>query len=291
VVIVGAGPGGLEAARVSAERGHEVTLFEATDRPGGQINLAIRAPWREALSGITRWLDQQVRRLGVDLRCAQTATAAMVMALKPDLVVVATGGYPNKGNFQGAELAASSWDVLEGKVAPAKRVLFFDDNGQQQGPSVVEYMAQRGALVELVTPDREAAAEVGVTNMPVHMRSFYKHGVIITPDRRLTQVYAEGDHLIAVLSSEFGAADEEREIDQVICEHGTLPNEDLYWALRADSLNHGECDLTVLAEEDRVVDVVNNEGGKYRLYRIGDAVASRNIHAAIYDALRLCHTL
>jgi NADH dehydrogenase FAD-containing subunit len=115
-VVIGAGPGGLEAARVCAERGHAVVLFERSERVGGQINLAARATWREALSGIVRWLGGQVEKLGVDLRLGTAATAELVLAEEPDIVVVATGGHPNKGRFKGAELAVSSWDIISGAV-------------------------------------------------------------------------------------------------------------------------------------------------------------------------------
>ena len=80
VVVVGAGPAGLEAARVTAARGHQVVLFEKDQRSGGQINIAAKAGWREALSGIPRWLDGQVTKLGVDRRFGNEATADKVMA-------------------------------------------------------------------------------------------------------------------------------------------------------------------------------------------------------------------
>ncbi|PRX18851.1 hypothetical protein B0G75_14025 [Paraburkholderia sp. BL18I3N2] len=291
VVVVGAGPGGLEAARAAGERGHTVTLFEAADRTGGQINIAARGPWREPLSGIVRWLDSEVRRLGVDVRLNTRADAEAVLALDPQVVIVATGGIPNKGRFKGHELAVSSWDILTGRVEPAHNVLLWDDNGQHQGLSVGEFMAKRGSLIELVTPDRMPAAEVGITNFPVHLREIYKHAGIFTPDRRLIEVYAEATQLVAVLRNEYSGQEEERVIDQVVAEHGTLPVDELYFALREGSVNFGEVDLNVLAEEDRVIDVIHNPSGRFRLYRVGDAVASRNIHAAIYDSLRIGHDL
>ena len=97
VVVIGAGPGGLEAARVSAARGHDVVLIEKDEKVGGQINTAVKGPKRDSLSGIARWLEGQVRKLGVDLRLGTEATAETVLAEKPEVVVIATGGDPDVG--------------------------------------------------------------------------------------------------------------------------------------------------------------------------------------------------
>ncbi|MCX7355182.1 MAG: NADH:flavin oxidoreductase [Alphaproteobacteria bacterium] len=287
VVVVGGGPGGLEAARVSAERGHKVVLFEAAKQVGGQLNVAAKAPWREQLTGITRWLEQQVGKLGVEVRLGTAATADAVVGEKPDIVVVATGGRPNKGEIGGGEHVISTWDILEGRIAPGANVLLFDDHGGHQGPSVAEMMAGRGSQVELVTPERQILQEIGGTNFPIHLRELYKKGVVLTPDTRLLSVYREGNGFVAVLRNEYTHAEEERVVDQVVAEHGTLPNEDLYFALKPRSTNLGEVDLGALTG-NRPQALVNNWDGAFQLFRVGDAVASRNVHAAIYDSLRLC---
>jgi 2,4-dienoyl-CoA reductase-like NADH-dependent reductase (Old Yellow Enzyme family) len=287
VVIAGAGPAGMEAARVAALRGHEVVLFEAAPETGGQVNIAAKATWRESLSGVTRWLDGQVRKAGVDLRLGTAATAESIMAEEPDIVVVATGGRPNKGAIAGAELAAGTWDVLSGAVEPAESVLLFDDHGGHQGPSCAEFMASKGSRVEIASPERYLGVEFGGANWPIHLRELYKLGVLMTPDLRLVRVYAEGNHLVALLRNEYTLEEEERAVDQVVCEHGTLPADDLYFALKPHSRNMGELDLQALIET-RPQELVRNPEGKFQLFRVGDAVASRNIHAAIYDSLRLC---
>jgi dimethylglycine catabolism A len=92
VVVVGAGPAGLEAARVSRSRGHDVILYEIADRVGGQVNLAAKAPQREQMAGIIRWFDMETKRLGVERRFGAAATAEMINADRPDIVVLATGG-------------------------------------------------------------------------------------------------------------------------------------------------------------------------------------------------------
>jgi len=290
VVVIGAGPAGLEAARVSAERGHKVVLFEAERETGGQVNIAAKATWRESLSGITRWLDGQVRKAGVDLRLGREAALADVMAEAPEVVVVATGGTPNKGAFKGAELAVTGWDILTGRVAPGENVLLFDDHGGHQGPSTAEFMAKRGALVEIATPERMTGIEIGGTSYPVHQRELYKAGVVFTPDMRLIEIGREGNKLVAVLKNEYSDQEEERLVDQVVAEHGTLPRDALYFDLKAGSQNGGEIDYHAL-KQNRLVPVIGNPAGRYLLFRVGDAAASRNIHAAIYDSLRICKDL
>jgi NADPH-dependent 2,4-dienoyl-CoA reductase/sulfur reductase-like enzyme len=287
VVVAGAGVAGLEAARVSAERGHRVVLFEAGAETGGQINTAVKATWRSGLAGIPRWLEAQARKRGVDMRFNTPATAENVMAENPDVVIVATGGLPNKGAIEGVELAVSTWDILNGKVEPGENVLVFDDQGGHAGPSTAEFLATRGAKVEVATPERYLGIEVGGTNFPIHFRELYKMGVVMTPDVRLTRVYREGNQLVAVLRNEYTLTEEERVVDQVVAEHGTLPKADLYFALKPHATNRGETDLRALSE-NKPQTLNKNPRGKFQLFRVGDAVASRNIHAAIYDSLRLC---
>jgi 2,4-dienoyl-CoA reductase-like NADH-dependent reductase (Old Yellow Enzyme family) len=290
IVVVGGGPGGMEAARVSALRGHEVVLFEAADRLGGQLNLAARPASRQQVAGIAEWLAAEVARLGVEVRTNAYAEAETVLAEAPDVVIVATGGLPNTGFVEGADHVASVWDVLGGQVSPSGAVLVYDDHGKHQGASCAEFLAEAGCEVELATPDRAPGMDLGVTNFPVYLRKLYKLGVRFTPDRNLTAVRREGNRLVATLRNEYSDEVEEREADHVVVDHGTLPADELYFALKDGSSNLGEIDLDALVG-NRPQGLADNPDGRYRLLRIGDAVASRDIHAAIFEALRLCKDL
>jgi 2,4-dienoyl-CoA reductase-like NADH-dependent reductase (Old Yellow Enzyme family)/thioredoxin reductase len=289
-VVVGGGPAGLEAARVLAERGHAVVVFERQPRLGGQINIAARATWREALSGIVRWLEHRVQKLGVEVRLGEEATSAHVMDAAPDIVIVATGGRPTRGSFTGSDLATTTWDVLTGAVAPGENVLVYDDNGQHQALSCAEFLATRKALVELVAPGRMIGEEVGATNIAIHLRELGRHNVILTPGHRLFEISREGNKLVAALRNEFSLQEEERVVDQVVAEHGTLPSDELYFALKPLSRNLGQIDLAMLSE-GQPQDLTLNPNGRFALFRVGDAVASRNIHAALFDSLRICKDL
>ena len=291
VVVIGGGPAGLEAARVSAARGHDVVLLEATDRLGGQVNLAARLDRRREILGITGWLQREVELAGVEVRFNSYAESEDVLALEPDVVIVATGGTPNAGFFgDGADLVASGWDVLSGQTALTGEVLVYDENGQHQGPSVAEYLAARGANVTFVVPDRMPAVELGATNSSQFMKALYEGGVHFVPDLALKNVRREGNRLVATLRNMYTERREELAADHIVVEHGTLPADELYHALKGGSRNHGEIDLdALLAGRPQGIDA--NPAGRYQLFRVGDAVASRNIHAAIYDSLRLCKNL
>lgn len=287
VVVVGGGPAGMEAARVSAERGHDVVLFEASDRLGGQINIAAQATWRTALGGIVRWFDIVLRKRNVDIRLNSRADTGEVLDLDPDFVVLATGGTPHVGDFEGSEHLANTWDIITGRQTVGENVLIYDCAGREHGPSAAEVAANQGATVEIVSHDRMISRMVGPTNFTFHLRNLYERDVILTPDHSVTRVYQEGNSLIVVLRNEYTLQEEERQVDQVVGECGTLPNDDLYRALKPHSRNGGAVDFpALLAGESQTV--IRNESGRFQLFRVGDAVSGRNIHAAIYESLRLC---
>ncbi len=290
VVVVGAGPAGLEAARVAGERGHDVVLFEAADRPGGQIRLAARLPRRRELIGIVDWRVEQCQKLGVDMRFNTYAEAGDVLAEAPDVILIATGGLPNTAIVDGEDLVVSSWDILSGDVKPGERVLVYDDNAAHQGLSAAEMIANGGSRLEIVTPERFFAVDIGGLNHVAYARAFDRAGARVTINKRVLSVRRAGNGLIAEIGSDYSERIEEREVDQVVVEHGTLPLDEVYFALKPDSRNGGEMDYDALIA-GRAQAVTRNPDGAYQLFRIGDAVASRNIHAAIYDAIRLVKDL
>ncbi|MBZ9540321.1 dimethylglycine demethylation protein DgcA [Modicisalibacter tunisiensis] len=299
VVVVGGGPGGMESARVAAERGHDVTLFEAAEQLGGQITLAARAPQRDQIAGITRWYQLELARLKVDLRLGTRADEATIGDLRPDIVILATGGQPflsqvpEWGYAENREesLVVSTWDILSGAVEPGKNVLIFDSICEFAGVSAADYLADKGAKVEIVTDDIKPGAAVGGTTFPTYYRSLYEKEVIMTSDLALHKVYREGDSLVAVLENEYTGAQEERVVDQVVVENGVRPDEALYYALKEQSRNKGQVDLEALyaiQPQPALATLDDDPGAGFVLFRLGDCTAPRNTHAAIYDALRIC---
>ena len=136
IVVVGAGPAGLETARVAAEAGHRVSVLEAADQAGGQVRLAAMNPRRKEMIGIVDWRLDELERLGVELRYNVWAEANDVLGLEPDVAVIATGGLPqNPPLSAGDDLVTSTWDILAGAIKPGENVLLYDDNGGHQGMS------------------------------------------------------------------------------------------------------------------------------------------------------------
>jgi len=291
IVIVGAGPAGLEAARVAAERGHEVIVHEATNDPGGQVRLTAQTPRRQEMISLIDWRLAECTRMGVTFRFNSFADGETVLADAPDVVVVATGGLPHTEVLEeGDELVVSAWDILSGDVRPGSNVLIYDDAGDYAALQAAERIAEAGARVEIMTRDRCFAPEVMAMSLTPSMRELQKRDVTFTVTWKLDAVRREGNELLAAIGSDYGGVTRERRVDQVVVNHGTRPLDDIYFELRPGSTNLGEVDYEGLVE-GRPQAVPRNPDGAYQLFRIGDAVAARNTHAAIYDALRLVRTL
>ncbi|HAP76319.1 MAG TPA: N-methylproline demethylase [Acidimicrobiaceae bacterium] len=292
VVVVGAGPAGLEAARVCGERGHIVTLLEAMPWAGGQVRLAVRNPRRRDLLGIIEWRVAELERLGVEVRYDTFADAGTIADLAPDVVIVATGGLAiNPHVEEGDDLMVSAWDVVGGDVTPTGDVLLFDDDGTHSAMTTAELLARSGVHLEIVTPERTVGVDVGGLNLVPYARAFNETDTRITLNQRVRGIRRRTDgRLDVTIGSDHSPTTHVRVVDAVVGDHGVLANDDLYHELVGASTNLGEVDYVALVD-GTPQRVSTNPHGTYQLFRIGDAVEGRNIHAAIYDALRLCHVL
>lgn len=291
VVVVGAGPAGLEAARVAGERGHDVLVFELANAPGGQVRLTAQSARRREMISIIDWRMAECERLGVRFRFDTWADRETVLAEAPDVVIVATGGLPNTDVLtSGADLVVSSWDIIAGDAKPGTNVLVFDKAGDPAGLQAAEVIAATGVKVEIMTPDRTFAPEVMGMNLVPSMRALQKTDCTFTVTWRLLSVSREGNLLKATLGSDYGGVLKERLYDQIVVNSGTIPLDELYFDLKPLSRNLGEVDYDALVG-GRAQAVRSNPEGAFQLFRIGDAVSGRNTHAAIYDALRLVKDL
>nr|WP_300314599.1 NADH:flavin oxidoreductase [Halomonas sp.] len=301
VVIIGAGPAGLEAARVAGERGHDVVVLEASSDAGGQIRLTAQSERRREMMGIIDWRLARCEALGVEIRYNVWAEVEDVLQEQPDVVIVATGGFPQEDQPTiGSELVVTTWDMISGHVPPGQNVLLFDEAGDHAAMQAAEIIAATGAQLEIMTPDRTFSAEIMAMNLVPYMRSLQRPNVTFTPTYRLRSVQRDDNALLARITSDYfpqGPApqdrqdlDQERRIDQVVVNYGITPMADIYFELKPHSSNGGEVNY-----EDLIVGspqaVIRHQDGKFQLFRIGDAVEPRNTHAAIYDALRLVKDL
>lgn len=153
VVIVGAGPAGMEAARVAAERGHEVVLIDRNRRMGGQICLVMKAPDRGSFEEIIAWFERQLPKAGVEIRLQTEATVDMVLAERPDEIILATGSTPWLPEVHGADKphVFTARDAISGVALPGHRVLVVDTIGRAEAATTADWLIEQGHQVELLT--------------------------------------------------------------------------------------------------------------------------------------------
>jgi 2,4-dienoyl-CoA reductase-like NADH-dependent reductase (Old Yellow Enzyme family)/thioredoxin reductase len=262
VVVVGGGAAGLEAARVAAIRGHRVTLLEATRHLGGQILAAARAPKREDYGQIAAWLAGQVRTLGVDVRLNTGATAADVLALGPDAVVVATGATARVPDLPGVELShvATTVDVLLGRVTPGRRVVVVDEDGHFAAPTTADLLAGRGCQVTLISRYFMVGEDIDEGLRSDLYARLYGQGVVLQPLTAASAIVPGGVRT----RHTFSGAEATLEADTVVLSFGGKANDRLFHEL---------------------------DGRVPELRLVGDAVSPRRIHDALLDGTRAARAL
>lgn len=271
VVVVGGGPGGLEAARVAATLGHRVRLVERHDRLGGAVLVAARGSGRGRLAAFIEWQERECRRLGVELVTGvevrpDTGSQALRWGDRPaDAVIVATGGVdaPREEPVTRAAVVVSAYDYLDGAELPDGAVAVWDPVGGPVAVSVAERLAAEGREVHFACPDVIVGTQLSRTQdlTPANVR-LHRAGVTLHKRRRLRAV-KKGVVELADLSSE--AVDVVRVSAVVHCGH-RVPDPALFEALSAS------------AEAPR--------GPAPTVLRVGDAVAPRTIAEAVLEARR-----
>ena len=287
VLVAGGGPAGLEAARVCAERGHAVRLMEASERLGGQVLLAAEASWRRELAGIVTWRARELERLGVDIRLDCRVEPGSVQD-DADVVIVATGGVPDLAWVDGAEHCTSAWDILSGTASAGEDAIVYDGTGRHAALTAAETIWRAGGAVAFFGLDGHLAMEMSYAEQVIWRRRTYELGIEPRLDRRLVRVEREGNRLRVTFRNELTDEVEEHETGRIVVEHGTRPADALFHTLTVRSSNRGAIDQAALLDGRPQPE---GEGEGFRLFRIGDAVSSRNIHAAVLDAFRLGRTL
>jgi len=262
VVIVGGGPAGLECARVSRLRGHDVVLFEKSRELGGQTLIAKKAPAREDFDGATRYTSRQCEKLGVDIRLGVEADPSVVLRESPDVAILATGARALKPTVAGLDdRSLSAWDVLAGHEISGMRVLVIDEEYGYQATSVAEYLLDRGKQVHIVTSERTVGSFLGATSAPPVFRRLFTKGVTIHCHLAVVRVEPHG----AVVAN--------------------------VWTGREQTL--GPFDAVVYAYGGEAVNDLESRlrGRVGRLELIGDCFAPRTLQHAILEGHRLGRSL
>jgi len=290
VVIVGAGPGGLESARIASERGHEVVIFEAASDPGGQVRLCAKSKRRKDMMGIINWRMEQCTKKNVNFKFNILAEKNEILDENPDTVIIATGGIPNLELFETKKdlgKVFSSWDIISGDIKTLENILIFDEAGDHVAMQSAEVAIEQGSKVSFMTPDRLISSEIMGMNLTPYLKKLQNENISFLIGKRLLDVSIKGNKLNALIGSDYDELFKNNSTyDQIFVNYGTKPLDELYFELLPLSKNMGEINYEKFIKGYEQ-DIIKNKDNKFNIFRIGDAVSSRNIHAAIYDALRL----
>jgi len=258
VMVVGAGPAGLQAAISAARAGHRVTVYEKEAQAGGQVRLAASVPNRAEFGDIVRNQLTECRRLGVSIEYGVGVWPGLVTEKAPDHVIVATGAEPQRPWWAPADApnVCDVRDVLTGAAEPHGDVVVVDEIGFHHATSVAELLADRGCTVEIVTPGMVVGQDLGIT---LDMENWWMRasakGIVQSTD--LVPMGITGNEL-TLLHHPTGT-NQTRRFDWVVLAVPGNPVEWLYHDLKAAGAS---------------------------VERAGDCVAPRRAHAAVVDGER-----
>ena len=191
IVVIGGGAAGLEAAVTAAERGHKVTLLEKENVLGGQMILAAIPPHKDELSNVTRYLESQLAKLGVKVELGRTVTPEVIEQIKPDVVILATGGVPIVPAIPGAgrENVVTAWEVLSGKETGNRVVVV---GGGMVGCETADFLAEQGKKVTVVDMLPVIAQDMEFVRRGMLLDRFAEYPVEVKMNTKIKEIVAGG---------------------------------------------------------------------------------------------------
>jgi len=222
VVIVGGGPGGCVAAELLAKKGHEVVLFERTDKLGGQLNVASRSPLAYEFAEVGKYFMSVLPRLGVKVCYNTEADASRVLAERPDVVIVATGASPLIPPIPGVENAVTAFDVLMDKAEVGRRVIVIGGGGV--GCDTAAKLADEGRDVTIVEMLPRIGQDIGITTRWTVLMYLRGKGVKMLTNKKAVEVKRNA----VVVEDTQSKERSEIPCDTVVLAVGTKPNDGLY---------------------------------------------------------------
>ncbi len=266
VMIVGGGAAGMQAAKVAAQRGFRVKLYEKSRELGGQINLLVRVPSRVEFGDASRNLQREIFEAGVEVQPDTEVTVEMIERERPDAVIIATGSRPMLPQVPGTDLphVATVWQVLHGEkmAQPGEYVLVYDQIGFHQATSTAELLAEKGCNVEVVTPQFYVGGDLSITlDIELWYRRALAKQIRLTPNYFLGGL---GPNSATIMNNYTG---QPRQLENVA--------------------------LAVMATPQTANDTLYHQlvGKVQQLYRIGDCMAPRRVEHAILDGERAARAL
>jgi hypothetical protein len=261
VVVVGAGPAGMEAARAAHARGHEVTLYEQTETLGGQVKLISKRPGRSAMQGVIRYLKHALIQSGITIHTGVMATPQLILAQAPDAVVVATGSLPLANPYPGEygpPAVLTGWDVIQGTHPVGDRVLFVDEDGGHHAMATAELLAEQDKSVDMVTSDLFIGIELAPRGeLYLSRQRLLQKGATFRTDLDILEINANAEGL-------------------------RVKARDIY---TNETILLQDYDTLVLDVGHSVVDELYHQlkSQMKAVYRIGDCIAPRGIDMAIIE--------
>jgi mycofactocin system FadH/OYE family oxidoreductase 2 len=258
VIVAGGGPAGMEAAWAAARRGHQVVLYEKLEQLGGQVLIAAKAPMREEFGDIVRNLSRQLKREKVTIKLGVEASADMILAEAPDVVIIATGSTPYVPSIPGANGAnvVTDWDILQEKIDAGRKVIVLDGEAHQRACSTAEFLADRGKHVEVVTRAHYVGMNLNSMDKPLVLQRLLQKKVVSRPHTWVKEI--RGNEVVV--------------FDTLTREENVIPN----------------VDVVVLAiggqADNRLYEELKGRVKKVCL--VGDCLSPRKVENAIYEGFK-----